>query len=176
MKMGWQGLFMALGLTLTGCDALQLSTPRPQFFGGGINSQSTDQQPAYSGDGRYLAFASDRANNRDVYLYDLQRQRLVPLPNLNRSDSSQEQPALSADGQLIAYVSTERGRSDIFVYDRTTQRSQLLTANIRGSTRHPAITGHGRYVAFESSRLGQWHIEIYDRGASSQGSSKTSQP
>jgi Tol biopolymer transport system component len=162
--MNW-GLLLSLALGIGGCQNLRVFTAPPQILGGGINSQSPDEYPAYSSDGHYLAFASDRANSRDIYLYDLRQRRFVGLPNLNRSDSSQDQPAVSANGRLIAYVSTERGRPDVFVYDRNTQRSQLLTLNVRGSVRHPSITGDGRFVAYESSRLGQWHLEIYDRGA-----------
>lgn len=156
-------LIILLGLSLTGCLDTQLFN-QPQILTGGINSQTPDEHPAYSSDGRYLAFASDRNNNRDIFLYDLQERRLVSIPNLNRRDSRQDQPALSADGRFIAYVSSERGKTDIFVYDRQIQRSRLLTSNIRGSVRHPTITGDGRYVAFESSQLGQWHIAIVDRG------------
>lgn len=125
-----------------------------------------DEYPAYSSDGRYLAFASDRNNNRDIFLYDLRERRLVDLPSLNRPDFAEDQPAVSADGRFIAYVSTARGKTDVLVYDRQTQRSQLLTANTKGSVRHPTITGNGRYVAFETSQLGQWHIAVVDRGAS----------
>jgi len=152
------GLFI-----LSGCRQLGWVSPRPQIVSGGINSRRPDQHPAYSSDGRYLAFASDRNRSRDVFLYDLQQRRLVSLPNLNRIDSSQDQPDLSADGRFIAYVSMERGKSDILVYDRTTRRSELLTTNFRGSVQHPTISGNGRYVAFETSQRGQWHLAIVDR-------------
>ncbi len=160
--------FLAVGLLccllLLGCNQLWVNTP-PQIIPGDINSQAPDQYPSYSSDGRYLAFASDRNLNRDIFLYDLQQRVLIELPGLNRPDSSQDQPALSADARLIAYVSTERGKPDIFVYDRQTQRSQLLTAGLRGTVRHPTITGDGRLVAYESSTLGQWHIVVMNRGA-----------
>jgi len=132
---------------------------------GGLNSLTPDRYPSYSSDGRYLAFASDRNQQRDIFLYDLQQKQLINLPNLNRFDSSQDQPALSGDGRFLAYISNERGKSDILVYDRQQERSQLLTADIRGSVRQPTITGDGRYVAYETSNLGQWHIALIDRGA-----------
>jgi len=147
-------------LMLSGCG-IQFNSPA-QILTGGINSQRADTSPAYSSDGRYLAFASDRDRSRDIFLYDLQQKRLLDLPNLNRRDSSQDQPALSSDGRFIVYVSNERGKTDILVYDRQTQRSQLLTGGIRGSVRHPTITGDGRYVAYETSQLGQWHIAIVE--------------
>ncbi len=151
---------VACCLLLNGCNNALLITP--QIPSGGLNSNSPDEYPAYSSDGRYLAFASDRNGHRDIYLYDLQQRGLVPLPNLNRRDSSQDQPALSADGRYIAYVSTERGRTDIMVYDRLRQRSELLSANIRGSVRQPTISGDGGTVAFQTSQLGQWNIAIIE--------------
>lgn len=170
----WRWLTILLTMGMTGCLDTQLFNP-PQILTGGINSQTPDEHPAYSSDGRYLAFASDRNNNRDIFLYDLQQRRLVDLPNINRRDSRQDQPALSADGRFIAYVSSERGKTDIFVYDRQTQRSELLTSSIRGSVRHPTISGDGRYVAFETSQLGQWHIATVERGTSATNSGSLQQ-
>lgn len=154
-------LIVFVGLLISSCGT-QFNSP-PQIIVGGLNSQRADESPAYSSDGRYLAFASDRNRSRDVFLYDLQQKRLVDLPNLNRRDSSQDQPALSANGRFIAYVSNERGKTDVLVYDRQIQRSQLLTGGVRGSVRHPSIRGDGGSVAYETSQLGQWHIAIVER-------------
>ncbi len=157
--------YLILLVALSGCSPSLFITP--QIPSGGLNSQFPDEHPAYSSDGRYLAFASDRNGHRDIYLFDLQQRSLVSLPNLNRRDSSQDQPALSADGRYIAYVSTERGRTDIMVYDRQTQRAELLSANLRGSVRYPTISGDGRKVAFQTTQLGQWNIAIVERGGNS---------
>jgi Tol biopolymer transport system component len=170
---GWRWVVILGALGIGGCLDTGLFNP-PQILTGGINSRMPDEYPAYSSDGRYLAFASDRNNNRDIFLYDLQQRRFVDLPNLNRRDSSQDQPALNANGRYIAYLSTERGKTDILVYDRQTQRSQLLTGGVRGSVRHPTITGDGRYVAFETSELGQWHIAVVERDIPATGSGEQS--
>ena len=115
---------LAFGL-ISGCSNVLLVDA--QMIPGDINSNFVDEYPAYSSDGRYLAFASDRRSHRDIFLYDLQERSLVSLPNLNRRNSSQDKPSLSADGNYIVYVSTERGKSDIFLYDRLKQRSHFLT-------------------------------------------------
>jgi Tol biopolymer transport system component len=154
-------LFIWLVFAGAGCNSALFVTP--QVPAGGLNSFAADGAPAYSGDGRYLAFASDRSGRRSIYLFDLQERKLVNLPNLNRRDSSQDQPALSGDGRFIAYVSTERGKSDVMVYDRTTGRSELLTANTRGTVRNPTINGDGRKVAFETNQSGQWKIALVER-------------
>jgi Tol biopolymer transport system component len=155
-------LLLTLALTLiAGCTPSLLI--QPEIIPGDINSNSTEEYPSYSSDGRYLAFASDRRSHRDIFLYDLRDKQLVSIPNLNRRDSSQDQPALSATGRYIAYVSTERGKTDIFVYDRSTQKSELLTANVKGSCANPTINGDGSQVAFQSSQLGQWKIFIISR-------------
>ncbi|MGB2924255.1 MAG: biopolymer transporter [Limnothrix sp.] len=138
---------------------------QPQIATGGINSNFAEEFPSYSSDGRYLTFASERDGRRSIYLYDLQDNQLVSLPNLNRRDSSQDQPALSADGQFLAYVSTERGKPDIFVYDRQSQRAQLLTANLKGSVQHPTIRGDGGQVTFQSNEQGQWNLMLVDVAA-----------
>ena len=150
-----------------GCNSNLLT--QPEIIPGGINSNSTEEYPAYSQNGRYLAFASDRRGRRDIFLYDLQSKRLISLPNLNRRDSAQDRPSLSADGRYIAYVSTERGKTDIFVYDRALQKSELLTVNVKGSVSNPTISGDGSQVAFQASQLGQWKIVIVNRQVDSDG-------
>lgn len=155
------GLLMTILALTSGCRGNLLT--QPEIIPGGINSNSTEEYPAYSQNGRYLAFASDRRGRRDIFLYDLQSNQLVSLPNLNRRDSAQDRPSLSADGRYIAYISTERGRTDVFVYDRQQQKSELLTANIKGSVAQPTINGDGSRVAFQTSQLGQWKISIVER-------------
>jgi Tol biopolymer transport system component len=159
-NMGYFALFwIVFTLFLTSCSLFI----RPQIPTGGLNSNTAEESPSFSADGRFLAFASDRnRSHRDIFLYDFTTRQLVPLPNLNRRNSSQDQPALSADGRYLAYVSTERGRSDILVYDRETERSRLLTANVRGSVRQPTITADGTQIAFQTNELGIWNIAIVD--------------
>ncbi len=129
-----------------------------------FDSRHNDEQPALSGDGRFLAFVSNRNGNRGILLYDLKQRQLVDLPRLNRGDAIAESPSLSYTGRYIVYVTSASARPEIELYDRVLQQSQLLTAGYRGWFRNPSISPDGRYIAFETGVRGQWDIEVMDRG------------
>jgi Tol biopolymer transport system component len=150
-------------LVLTSCQSRYI-TPATQVINASLNSFAAEGDANFSYNGRYLVYTSDRAAKRSVYLYDLQRRRLIPLPGLNQPGSMQSQADLSADGRYIVYCSEQLGKSDIYLYDRSTATSENLTKNFIGEVRYPSISGDGRFVSFEGNRAGQWDIEIYDRG------------
>ena len=49
----------------------------------GANTNMSEILPALSPDGRYLAYATEVSGDRDIRLYDLRAQRLIPVPGLN---------------------------------------------------------------------------------------------
>ena len=152
-------------LNLFGCEGSKYITPPTQTINATLNSANSEGAANFSYDGRYLVYNSDRNGKRSVFLYDLQRRRLISVPGLNQPGSMQYQPDISADGRYIVYVSEQLGKTDIFLYSRLTSKSQNLTRNFIGEVRNPSISGNGRFVSFEGNRLGQWDIEIYDRGS-----------
>lgn len=151
---------IGLGATvLSGCgDRNRPSVPVA------LNSYYTDEQPALSGDGRYLAFVSNRDGTRSILLYDLRREQFAKLPQINRDDAVAESPSLSYTGRYLVYLASDRGRPEIELYDRITRRTQVLTGAYRGWVRNPRISPDGRYIVFETGRRGQWDIETIDRG------------
>jgi Tol biopolymer transport system component len=151
-------------VSLSSCQDNFLITPPTDLGLATLNSQSNEEKPQYSYDGRFLVFSSDRGNKRSVFLYDRQKAGLVPLPGLNQGGSSQDQPDISANGRLLVYVSEQEGKPDIFVYDRETLTAKNITKNLLFPVRNPTISGNGRFISFESNRRGQWNIEIYDQG------------
>ena len=151
-------------LGLSSCRNSGYITPPTQTINATLNSSSTEGDAHFSHDGRYLIYTSDRNSKQSVYLYDLQRRRLIGLPGLNQPGSVQSQADISADGRYIVYLSEQLGKPDIFFYDRLTAKSKNLTKNFIGEVRHPSISGNGRFISFEGNRSGQWDIEIYDRG------------
>jgi Tol biopolymer transport system component len=138
--------------------------PRSPLGQRNLNSIYSDEQPALSGNGRYLAFVSNRNGKRSIMLYDLKEQQFLDLPHLNRRDAIAESPSLSYNARYIVYLASDSGRPEIELYDRITHRWQALTLGYRGWYRNPSISPDGRYIVFESGRRGQWDLELIDRG------------
>ncbi len=84
---------------------------------GGAEANGASDQPAISGDGRYVAFVS-RADNLvrndtndapDVFVYDRETgttERVSIRSNGDQADGPSDQPAISADGRVVAFVSS----------------------------------------------------------------------
>jgi Tol biopolymer transport system component len=139
----------------------------------GLNGPSSEERlPALSGDGRFLAFASNRkggAGLTDVYLYDRKEKQVLALPELNSKHMDTE-PSISADGNLIAFVSDRPGGSglrDIYLFDRAAAKLVPLPGlNTAAHEYSPALSADGRFIAFVSERLGgagERDVYLYDR-------------
>lgn len=129
-----------------------------------LNSRYTEEQPTLSGNGRFLAFVSNRNGNQQLLLYDLEQQQFIRTPSLNQPETIAESPSLSYTGRYIAYITSDQGRPVVALYDRATQQSQILTPIYRGWVRNPSISPSGRYIVFETTIRGHWDIEVLDRG------------
>lgn len=115
--------------------------------------------PAWSPDGRYIVFESQRGTNSDIYTVHIQtgkRQRLTT------SRAPDEDPAWSPDGRRIAFTSGRDGNREIYVMDRTGDRISNPARNISrnsASDRNPSWSPNGDLVAFDSDR--DRNLEIY---------------
>lgn len=70
-----------------------------------LASAGSDVEPSLSSNGRWLAFASDRAGGAggyDVYLYDLQGPAFVALTGLNTA-GEERHPAVSLSGDIVYF-------------------------------------------------------------------------
>jgi len=151
-------LLLVVGLVACGSPAQSLEPTS-------LNSSYTDEQPALSGSGRYLAFISNREGRRQLLLYDLQEQHFVDIPRLNRRDAIAETPSLSNNARYLIYMASSSGRPEVELYDRITHQAKVMTAGLRGWVKNPSISPDGRYISFESSIHGQWDVQILDRGS-----------
>ncbi|TXT28538.1 MAG: OmpA/MotB domain protein [Planctomycetota bacterium] len=143
-----------------------LDLPKP------VNPIVDERLPAISGDGRFVAFASNARGGvglTDIYLLDLKDQTLDSLPEMN-SKNMDLQPSLSSDGRLLAFSSDRPGGAggrDIFLFDRL-EKTFLPLAGLNSVVpeQSPSLSGDGRYLAFVSERLdgaGERDVYLYDR-------------
>lgn len=133
-------------------------------------------RPSISGDGRFVAFASeatnltadDTSNLRDVFVRDMLRgtTALVSTNALGNGggDSTSSGPSISADGRFVAFESQATNIvagdtsdiTDVLVRDMwagTTALASVNAGNTGGGNSHsigPSISADGRFVAFES--------------------------
>ena len=140
-----------------------------------VNTHEDEQELTLSGNGRYLAFVSQRADGEglaDISLYDRVADTLLPLPGLN-SPQRELNPALSADGRLVCFVSDRRGGrggKDVYLYDREKRAlAPLPELNSVAHDQTPTLSPDGRWIAFVSERTsgtGERDVYLYDRQTS----------
>lgn len=92
----------------------------------------TDITPAWSPDGREIAFTSDRDGSSDIYLMDPDGSSLRPI---TREPSWELMPAWSPDSQWIAFVSNRAGSNDLYVMRRDGSAARQITFSPGSETR-----------------------------------------
>ena len=168
---------------------------------GGTEANGASDQPAISGDGRYVAFVS-RASNlvlndtngmADVFVYDRETgstERVSIRSNGDQAKGASDEPAISGDGRYVAFVSSAEnlvpGKNnqcsappppsppppgtiglpvpvpisgpclDVFVHDRETGATERVSVapngdQADGHSGAPALSADGRLVAFYSA-------------------------
>jgi Tol biopolymer transport system component len=141
----------------------------------GLSGADSDERlPALSEDGRFLAYATNArtgAGLTDVFLFDRQENKVLPLPEMN-SKAMDAEPSLSSDGKLVAFTSDREGGvggRDIYLFDRGAGKLIALPGlNTAGHEYSPALSPDGRYLVFVSERLGgmgERDLYLYDREA-----------
>jgi TolB protein len=129
------------------------------------NDPGLDYEAAFSPDGRWIVFCSERSGNPDLYAIDLEHGG-APKP-LTRGPFMEAAPAFTPDGKSLLFVSDRDGNADIFAMEfrpndtPVNEKAINLTKNSGGDFR-PAISRDGKTVAFSSDR-DTWIETINDR-------------
>jgi Tol biopolymer transport system component len=156
-------------------DLHTATTSRVSAGPGDQQADGASYDPAFSADGRYLAFMSDAANlvpgdtdrSWDVFVRDLTHQtirRVSVAADGGQANGGSGTPSISADGRYVAFFSDASNlvpadtntAGDVFVRDLTRGTTRRVSVGAAGAQSngpadgYPKISGDGRYVMFGS--------------------------
>jgi len=108
--------------------------------------------PAWSPDGTWIAYTSDRGVRWQIYLTHVTGSQTMPVTGTTNLRST-AYPAWSPDGLQLAFASTFDGNWDIYVMDTEGGGLLQLTSHPAADW-HPAWSPDGAWIAFVSDRSG----------------------
>lgn len=119
-----------------------------------VDSADPIMAPAWSPDGRKLAYVSFENRKSAIYVQDLssgRRERVASYEGINGS------PAFSPDGRKLAMTLSKGGNPDVYVLDLGTRELTQLTDHYAIDT-EPAFAPDGSHLVFTSDRGGKPQI------------------
>ncbi len=115
-----------------------------------LNSAEPIISPAWSPDGRELAYVSFETQKAVVYVQDVANGKRRAVANFRGSNSA---PAWSPDGQTLAVTLSRDGGSQVYLMGRNGDNVRRLTQSI-GIDTEPVFSPDGRSIYFVSDRSG----------------------
>jgi len=108
-----------------------------------------DVEPDVSPDGRWVVFASDRADHGGRYsLFRLSLEGGVPEPVSDPPSGDDRQPTYSPDGKWIAFRSTRGGTSDLYVRPAQPAPEARRVTRLQGPASDPEWSSDGKGLLF----------------------------
>ncbi len=119
-----------------------------------------DEDPSWSPDGGRIAFASTRADGRNIDIWVMNADGSNPI-RLTDHQSPDQDPTWAADGQSVFFTSERNGRGEIFRVWLNDRRVERMTSGFSRAIM-PAASRDGRYLAFAAQLLMDFQIELLD--------------
>ncbi len=125
-------------IPITGGEPVQLST-----------HPSNDYYPAWSADGKQIAFYSLRAGNRDIYVMSADG---GSIQQITADPADDFQPDWSPDGRQIVFYSNKTGREELYTVSQVIEKfgwsiPKQLTFD---GGQHARWSRDGRFIAYTS--------------------------
>ena len=125
------------------------------------NNLRQDTDPAWSPDGKHIAYASTIDRNNEIYVMDVDGGKPRKLTSGDVHIHNWK-PSWSPDGNRIAFTSNRDGNLEIYVMDADGGNQQRLTSSgdVHIHNWKPSWSPDGNRIAFSSNRDGNWEIYV----------------
>jgi hypothetical protein len=123
-----------------------------------LAQRGTQREPSLSGP--WLALIANRNGRDQVELVDVDRQRPVPLPGLNRPDAQPLSVSVSAAGDRLVVVRQVEGRTELVLHRRSLMTNEPIPMVPAGVPRRAVLRADGREIAVEVSRQGVTQVDL----------------
>jgi dipeptidyl aminopeptidase/acylaminoacyl peptidase len=120
-----------------------------------FSSTRSDFNPAFSPEGRRVAFGSSRSGKSEVWLADLDASNAVQLTSMSAPRTGT--PGWSPDGQTIAFDSNLEGQYEIYTIPASGGKPRRLTSH-PANDHVPSFSRDGKWIYFSSNRSGDFQI------------------
>ena len=119
-----------------------------------------DEEPAWSNDGRRIAFGSTRGggSNIDIWVMDADGTNLVRLTD---HPAPEQDPAWAPDDKSIFFTGERDGRGEIYRVWLADKRVERITSGIDRAIM-PAVSPNGRYLAYAAQTIMSFQIHLVD--------------
>lgn len=131
------------------------TVPNPEDAKAIATSSRFQSDPAFSPDGRKIAFLSDRSSSREIWVTDIETQTSTQLTHFKGPPTGS--PSWSPDGLEIAFDLERGANSDIYAISADGGVARRITA-APGENVAPSWSRDGKFIYFGSSRSGEFQI------------------